>query len=231
MTDHPAPPAGLRLDRQKAPPWAGDELQRLRHELARTQVALERSQAELAQALSAACLDTLTGLPNRRGFDRPSRRLLAAHGTASQPLALLFIDLDGFKAVNDRLGHHAGDELLRIVGARLAHAVRAGDLVCRHGGDEFLCLLPRLCEPERAAAIAAGLLTAIAAPCEIGGQRVSVTASIGLALYPRDGRTVGELLRAADAAMYAAKARGNGQAGADGLCPCAPPAALPSPTV
>lgn len=214
----------LRRERQERPLLL-NELQGLRGELARVQLALERTQAELTQALRMSRSDALTGLPNRRGFDRPSRRVLAAHGDASLPLALLFIDLDGFKAVNDRLGHHAGDELLRVVGARLAHAVREGDLVCRHGGDEFLCLLPHLGQAERAAAVAAELLKVIAAPCEIGGQRVSVTASIGVALYPRDGRTVRALMRAADAAMYAAKAQGSG------LCASARSGALPGPTV
>lgn len=258
MTDHTHPPAGWQAQRTAMPLAAHDsaasqedrllhklaadlrrerldmpplrqELERLRRKLARARLALERSQAELAQARQLAHSDALTGLPNRRGFDRPSRRVLAAHGNGTLPLALLFIDLDGFKAVNDHLGHHVGDELLRVVGARLAHAVRDGDLVCRHGGDEFLCLLPHLGRPERAAAIAAELLKVIAAPCQLGEHSVSVTASIGVALYPRDGITVGALLQAADAAMYVAKAQGSGLATAGSLCASARSGALPAP--
>ncbi len=220
----------LRRERLEQPVMQR-ELERLRLELAGARQALERLQAALAQARRAARSDTLTGLPNRRGFEGPSRRVLAAHGNGSLPLALLFIDLDGFKSVNDSLGHEAGDALLRIVGARLAHAVREGDLVCRHGGDEFLCLLPHLGDAACAAAIATALLAVIAAPCQLGPHRVSVKASIGLALLPGAGRTVGALVRAADAAMYAAKSQGSGLAIARGPCASARSDTVSGPTV
>jgi diguanylate cyclase (GGDEF)-like protein len=207
------------------------ELQRLRHALAQSQRALARAQADLVLARRAAHSDALTGLPNRLGFDRPSRRVLAEHDSGEQLLALLFVDLDGFKAVNDRLGHDAGDELLRVVGARLRHAMREGDLVCRHGGDEFVCLLPHLADAGRAAAIAEGLVRAIAAPCQIGPHPVRVTASIGLAMYPRDGSTVGALVRSADAAMYAAKSCGNRVSASRRLYATAPSGPIPRLTV
>lgn len=196
-----------------------DELARLRTTLGRVRLALARARAELAQAQHAAGSDALTGLPNRKGFRVPSRRALSSHGAGRHALALLFVDLDGFKAVNDRLGHDVGDELLRVVGARLAGAVRDGDLVCRHGGDEFLCLLTRLAIPQHAASIALDLGDAIAAPCRIGRHQVRVRASIGIAMYPHDGRTISALVASADAAMYRAKAGGLGVglAGAAGL--------------
>jgi diguanylate cyclase len=206
------PPRAANDSTAQAHPWQTQgHAERLREELAQTRLALEQAQAELAAALRAAGSDALTGLPNRRGFAGPSRRLLAQHDSGEpRLLALLFIDLDGFKAINDRLGHPAGDALLRVVGARLLHALRKGDLVCRQGGDEFLCLLPHLPRPESAREIAAELARLIAAPCSIAGQRVVVTASIGVALYPRDGSSVGALLHSADAAMYAAKSPGRG---------------------
>lgn len=187
-----------------------DELARLRATLGRVSAALARARTELADAQRAAGNDALTGLPNRQGFWIPSRRALSSHGQGRHALALLFVDLDGFKAVNDRLGHAVGDALLRVVGARLAGAVRDGDLVCRHGGDEFLCLLTRLAVPQHAASIARDLINAIAVPCHIGRHQVHVRASIGIAMYPHDGRTIGALVASADAAMYRAKASGLG---------------------
>jgi diguanylate cyclase len=205
--------------------------QRLRRLLAQMRRALEASRTELAHAHHDACCDALTGLPNRHGFEPPLRQVLAEHAGGAEVLALLFVDLDGFKAVNDRLGHAAGDELLRVVGARLAAGVRRGDLVCRHGGDEFLCLLPHLRSATRARAIAAALLRSITLPCRIatpGGphgevHEVQISASVGIAMYPRDGDTAPLLMRSADAAMYAAKSRRGGVAMARPLAVCAAP--------
>lgn len=190
-----------RLERQVAT---------LRQQLGQARRNLALAQADLAESRRLAHSDALTGLPNRLGFDELSTRALAAHQPGGHVLALLFVDLDGFKAVNDRLGHALGDEVLRIVGARLAHAVRHGDLVCRHGGDEFLCLLPHLDDSARAATIARTLEEAIAQPCQVDGHSVALRASVGIAMYPRDGSTVAALLAHADAAMYAVKAGGHG---------------------
>ena len=193
---------------------------RLRRLLDHSHDALRGCRDELAQARQAAGRDALTGLSNRRGFEPPLRRELARHARGPEVLALLFVDLDDFKAVNDQLGHAAGDELLRIVGARLAAGMRHSDLVCRHGGDEFVCLLPQLHSATRAGALAAALLRSIAQPCVLGGQVVEVHASIGVAIYPRDGDSVPLLMRSADSAMYAAKARRSGIA----MAPAAPAA-------
>jgi len=186
------------------------QLSQVRQQLEHTQLALERCRLDLAAARETARRDALTGLPNRSGFESESHRTMAAHSAGTLVLALLFVDLDGFKAVNDQLGHDVGDALLRVVGARLANAMRHGDLVCRQGGDEFLCLLPQLQSPERAQAIALHLARTIETPCQLGPHRVTVRASIGVALYPRDGVDLPALLGRADRAMYAAKSAGCG---------------------
>lgn len=206
---------GLELDwlrRAGQSHAADDALALARRELVRLRAALQASQAREARAWELARRDPLTGLPNRMAFETHSTRVLSTHTDASRVFGLLFIDLDGFKQINDRLGHPAGDALLRIVAARLAHAVRRGDLVSRHGGDEFLCLLPELSDDERALAIARALVRAVEAPCRLGSQQVSVRPSIGIALYPRDGLTIGALVACADRAMYRAKAQQSGVA-------------------
>jgi diguanylate cyclase (GGDEF)-like protein len=203
-----------RLLQAVAPEFRGasNDVPRLQAELAEVRAQCALAQAELAacrlqlhEARQAARNDPLTGLPNRRAFDAVSAGALLAHERGPRMLALLFVDLDGFKALNDRLGHAFGDEMLRTVGARLSHAVRRGDLVCRLGGDEFACLLPGLQSGERARTIARTLVRAISSPCRLGPHTVSVRASIGVAMYPADGATIGTLLRRADEAMYRAK--------------------------
>ncbi len=195
----------LQAERERLPRLE-HRIRRLRRLLVHSHDALRRCRAELSQAREAAGRDALTGLANRHGFEPPLRRELARHAGGSEMLALLFVDLDGFKAVNDRLGHDAGDDLLRIVGARLAAGMRRSDLVCRHGGDEFVCVLPNLSSTTRAGVLAAALLATITEPCRLGNHVVRIQASIGVAIYPRDGDTVPTLLRSADTAMYAAKA-------------------------
>jgi diguanylate cyclase (GGDEF)-like protein len=149
--------------------------------------------------------DALTGLPNRAYFSDQlnlSITLAARHGHAS---ALMFIDLDRFKAVNDSLGHDAGDMLLKVVSERIHTCMRSSDILFRIGGDEFTVILPVITEPEEAASVAARILEAVAAPVHIGGHELSVGATIGIAICPDDGESAGELLRNADAAMYSAK--------------------------
>ena len=188
------------------------QLSACRQELEATRAALAASLAREAQALHVAGHDPLTGLPNRRAFDLHSQAAVQLHAARAQRLCLMFIDLDGFKAVNDRIGHTAGDALLNLIGDRLRRALRRDDFVSRHGGDEFVCLLPRLTDEPQALTLARQLIEAIARPCQLGGHTVGVRASIGLALYPRDGDTVQQLLDNADGAMRRAKLQGSGLA-------------------
>jgi len=152
--------------------------------------------------------DPLTGLPNRRLFeDRLAIALAQAH-RYRQRLAVVFLDLDRFKQVNDTLGHAAGDELLKSVSQRLAATVREGDTVARLAGDEFTLILPGIHYSEDLAVVARKLQEAMRRPHQIEGHEVRVTASGGISLYPEDGEAAEPLLRAADAAMYRAKERG-----------------------
>jgi diguanylate cyclase (GGDEF)-like protein len=123
-------------------------------------------------------------------------------------MAVLFLDLDGFKAVNDGWGHAQGDELLRDVAGRLAGALRTGDTVARIGGDEFTVLIPELPSEEGAAEVSRKILRELDRDFRVGGSECRVTASIGIAVYPRDGSDADALLRNADAAMYRAKLAG-----------------------
>lgn len=151
--------------------------------------------------------DSLTELPNRILFnDRLNQAIHLAKRDSSQ-FALLYIDLDRFKTVNDRLGHSAGDELLKQVARRIREEVRESDTVARVGGDEFTVILSDTARRDDAEAVADKIVAAIAAPFAIGGNGVSVEvgASIGIAVYPSEGQDADELVQAADSAMYGAK--------------------------
>jgi diguanylate cyclase (GGDEF)-like protein/PAS domain S-box-containing protein len=152
--------------------------------------------------------DALTGLPNRQGFMIQLEHLMYAARQAQTELALLFIDLDHFKRLNDSIGHTAGDAQLRIVAQRISDCVRTTDRVARFGGDEFMVLLPGIRDVRDVARVAAKLQGAIATPMEIEQRPISVTPSIGIALFPRDGDTPELLIKHADTAMHMAKARG-----------------------
>ena len=152
--------------------------------------------------------DQLTGLPNRALLRERLEFILASARRRGNRVALLFIDLDNFKVVNDSLGHAAGDELLKVVASRLPAALRAVDVVSRHGGDEFLVVLPDVEDEHSPIQVAEKLLAAISEPMLIEGQSVSVSPSIGMAIFPRDGDTTEALIKNADAAMYLAKERG-----------------------
>lgn len=172
-------------------------------------VRRERSQAEGLRAMEHMALhDALTGLPNRfLMLGRLEQALTTAqrHGTR---LAVLFLDLDGFKPINDIHGHHIGDRLLKEIGGRLRKCIRDCDTVARHGGDEFVITLIDIRTAEDAAAVAEKILQAVAEPAHLDGQEVEVTTSVGIAIYPDSGSNAETLLRAADAAMYEAKAEG-----------------------
>ena len=163
--------------------------------------------AALDEVAHAAVLDALTGLPNRAALvDRCAQAIAHArrHGSG---FAVLFLDLDNFKQLNDAHGHAFGDHVLRLVADRMVATVRAVDTVSRHGGDEFVVLLVELNQPRDAQAVADKLLEAIRAPALVDGVAVNVTASVGMAFFPDDGQDIETLVARADAAMYASKRR------------------------
>lgn len=147
--------------------------------------------------------DELTGAGNRLRAITAIRELLREH--VNEEFAVLFIDLDGFKAVNDTYGHAAGDAILQSVAARLRNELRDTDVVCRLGGDEFACIIGPPTDIEKARSIAARLRKAIAQPYTRGDERYVIDCSAGVSLYPFDGTTVDALLARADSAMYAVK--------------------------
>lgn len=152
--------------------------------------------------------DAVTGLLNRRAFDVALKHSVDRAKRHNYLLALIYLDLDRFKLVNDTLGHEVGDGLLKQVGATITECVRAEDVVGRLGGDEFTVLVENISSPEDAAIIAQNLIHALEQPLVVEGQEVVIPASVGIALYPRDGKASSSLARAADAAMYRAKAQG-----------------------
>ena len=154
--------------------------------------------------------DALTHLPNRAFLVERLERMQAQAARARHALAVLFLDLDNFKNINDSLGHHAGDRLLREIANRLTATVRQADMVARLGGDEFVVVLAEVSEPEDAARVATKLLEAIGTPLLLDGHKVSVASSIGIGLFPDDGDTAEALIRCADVAMYHAKDNGRG---------------------
>jgi diguanylate cyclase (GGDEF)-like protein/PAS domain S-box-containing protein len=163
----------------------------------------------MAQKMShLAHHDFLTGLPNRvLLIERISQAITQANRHGKR-LALLFIDLDNFKRINDLLGHAAGDQLLRLVAKRLAACVRAMDTLCRHGGDEFVMLLTEIEQPQDAARVVEKLRAALAVPYRIGGHDLRVTLSTGISVFPDDGFDADTLMHKADTAMFRAKASG-----------------------
>ena len=180
--------------------------------------ANRRTQQELKDSASRANRqarqDGLTGLPNRAAFRQSLRRSLASARRRNGGLGLLFIDLDGFKRINDSLGHAVGDQLLREVAARFEAELRDSDLfgVSRLGGDEFTVLLEDVEEASGSARVAERLLRALTLPMLLAGREIVVRASIGIAQYPEDGEDATSLLRCADHAMYHAKRQHRGWA-------------------
>ena len=188
------------------------ERKRLEEELRQKNVQLGKAlQAEAAlrdrqEHLNfIATHDPLTGLPNRALLHERAEHAIAVARRSGHLLALLFIDLDRFKTVNDSLGHAAGDSVLREVATRLSRCLREVDMIARHGGDEFVVLLEDVEKAEEVEQVAARMQEALVEPLAIDGQQISVTSSIGVALYPRDGDAAATLLRKADLAMYRAK--------------------------
>ena len=168
--------------------------------------SIERKQKD-EQIQSLAYIDSLTGLPNRFLFDDRLDIALALAERNRTPVAVLFVDLDRFKLVNDTLGHSVGDGVLRLVSARLAGCLRESDTLARRGGDEFIAILPDT-DQRGAALVAQKLVDALREPLDAAGSEVLVTASVGVAMFPDNGTDRETLLKAADLAMYGAKETG-----------------------
>ena len=171
----------------------------------RTEVALRRRQEHLQRIVAQ---DPLTGVTNRAPFHRRAEHAIAASRRSGQVVALLFIDLDRFKDINDRYGHAVGDEVLRQVAARLSGCLREVDTIARQGGDEFLVLLDGIEHAEQVTQVTARMQEDLARPMNVEGREIVVTSSIGIALYPKDGKEVSTLVRMADLAMYRSKQLG-----------------------
>lgn len=192
-----------------------DLLSQLQNQVRALQLELAASRLREAEALSAARIDGLTGLPNRRLLEHQMALQIDRAQAGSALLAVLFIDLDAFKSINDLHGHAVGDALLRLIGLRLRHAMRHDDLACRIGGDEFVCVLQGLRDGDEVPAIESKLQAVLSQPCNLGELTLTARPSIGSALYPRDGRTLPDLLAHADRTMYHRKhgRAGNGAQG------------------
>lgn len=167
----------------------------------------ERKHLE-SELRSLAYFDPLTGLPNRAHLRGELERLVADARRHRERLAVLFMDLDRFKSVNDTLGHEAGDELLKTVGERVRAVLRETDCVARLGGDEFVVALSGIGDPSYVATVTEKIRRAVEQPTVVGARELVVTPSIGVSFYPDDGTTVSDLLRNADSALYAAKTEG-----------------------
>jgi diguanylate cyclase (GGDEF)-like protein len=152
--------------------------------------------------------DGLTGLPNRALFNQHLQQSIKSAVRHQQQCAVLFVDLDRFKVINDSLGHAAGDTLLVEIASRLCASIRASDVVARLGGDEFVVLLNDLKDADEAAAVARKISSGLAAPFGIGGYQCRTTASIGIAMFPDHGDDAQTLTKHADMAMYLAKEEG-----------------------
>ncbi len=176
----------------------------------RSQHVADTAAGDLDELTRTSQRDALTGTPNRvlmRDRLEQAIALSRRHGTRA---AVLFVDVDRFKHINDEMGHGAGDEVLQLLARRMESVVRASDTVGRHGGDEFLVLLAEVAQASDAQAIAEKMLAALAVPCVVQSRKLRMTASIGIALFPDDGADAATLVDRADAAMYRVKHRGGG---------------------
>lgn len=195
---------GLRL-----PVKAHDEISRLEREFNRLLDTIEKSRTHIVKL---AYEDTLTRLPNRAYFYKEANQQMKRHEEKGFSAAVLFMDLDGFKQVNDRYGHETGDALLRHVAKLLRDCLpHPNDIVSRLGGDEFIVFLTNVQEADQAAAVAQRMCQAISKPVPINGQTAHVSASIGISFYPESGTDLDTLISNADAAMFDAKHLGKNQ--------------------
>ncbi len=169
---------------------------------------LAEAEGKVAAASHLAYHDALTGLPNRRLLLDRLNQAVAQAARQKKCVALVFFDVNGFKAINDKLGHASGDKLLQGVAQRLCACLRAADTACRYGGDEFIVLLPEVEGEQSAAVVEQKIRARLAAPHFVDGARITVTLSIGTAVYPVDAKNHLDLIKLADAAMYSMKPNG-----------------------
>jgi diguanylate cyclase (GGDEF)-like protein len=195
----------LASDRQDEIGVLARSFNQMQDDIRQQLTALQDSREELEHL---ARHDALTGLPNRRAFQERLDQALARAQRSGERFALLFIDVDNFKNINDRWGHEGGDAVLKIVALRLDATTRKADAVARMGGDEFVVLLDNPAHRDDITNIAEKLLASVRSPIVFGGQELQVGFSIGISQYPDDGHTVAELMARADHAMYEAKAAG-----------------------
>ncbi len=185
------------------------ELAEMKTDLAEVREDLSKAEVNVEVAQQLALQDALTGLPNRVSFEQGIDHGLIQAKRHGWGLAVLFIDIDKFKTINDSYGHGMGDQVLLTVANRLKSFVRGGDTVSRWGGDEFVCLLLEVKQDDDVVRLAEKLVDRIAEPCEFDGTVLSITISIGIAIYPTDGETADILFKNADTAMYKAKGTEN----------------------
>jgi diguanylate cyclase (GGDEF)-like protein/PAS domain S-box-containing protein len=180
---------------------------------------------ELSDRLAHLALyDHLTGLPNRTLFADRLDRAIGQAKRSGDSFSVLYVDLDNFKEVNDRLGHQAGDQLLQTAAERLLRCVRDSDTVSRQGGDEFLALLINCCDVNAAILCAQKIVKTLSAPYVIDGKHLHLSATVGIAQYPTDAEDARALVRAADTAMYRGKGAGRGRYECFSAALAAPPA-------
>ncbi len=186
---------------------ADKKLQSKDHDLRRVSTLLNQLDLARAQLQQAAHYDALTNLLNRRGFNQVFAERLAEQSVDGNRMAVMFLDIDHFKRINDSLGHAAGDELLKVIADHIQAATRSQDLVARLGGDEF-CVVTSLKSRDEARHLAQRIMQRMKDPIELGGRRMVMTTSIGISVYPEDGVTANELLKHADLALYQSKGAG-----------------------
>lgn len=186
---------------------ADKKLQSKEHDLRRVNVLLSQLDQARVSLQQAAHYDALTNLVNRRGFNQVFAERLAEHSANERMLAVMFLDIDHFKRINDSLGHDAGDELLKVIAAHIKAATRSQDVVARFGGDEF-CVLTSLNNRDEARQLALRILHRMKDPIDLAGRRMVMTTSIGISVFPDDGRSSEELLKNADLALYQSKGNG-----------------------
>ena len=207
LIDQTDPIGALMLKAQPGTQYSDRDRELLGFVSAQVATAIERSHMK-AELLRAARHDELTGLPNRRLFHDRINTALARSRRKHGRVALLYLDIDNFKDVNDSFGHDAGDLLLREIARRLERCVRKADTVARLGGDEFVVILEEVRGPDDATSVADKIHHSLRQPFNIAGQRLHARASIGIALHPDDGDDADSLVRHADQRMYRHKSRG-----------------------